>query len=48
MNTPCMVAAAAEKQELGTKWMWVSLIGQLLLAWGMAFLIFQGGKLLLS
>ena len=46
--TPCMVAAAAEKQELGAKWMWVSLIGQLLLAWGMAFLIFQGGKLLLG
>jgi ferrous iron transport protein B len=46
--TPCMVAAAAEKQELGAKWMWVSLIGQLLLAWSMAFLIFQGGKLLLS
>jgi ferrous iron transport protein B len=46
--TPCMVAAAAEKQELGAKWMWVSLIGQLLLAWCMAFLIFQGGKLLLG
>ena len=46
--TPCMVAAAAEKQELGARWMWVSLIGQLLLAWGMAFIVFQGGKLLLS
>jgi ferrous iron transport protein B len=46
--TPCMVAAAAEKQELGVKWMWVSLIGQLVLAWSMAFLIFQGGKLLLG
>ncbi len=46
--TPCMVAAAAEKQELGARWMWVSLIGQLILAWGMAFLIFQGGKLLLG
>lgn len=44
--TPCMVAAAAEKQELGARWMWVSLIGQLILAWGMAFLIFQGGKFL--
>ncbi len=46
--TPCMVAASAEKHELGAKWMWVSIIGQLLLAWGMAFLIFQGGKLLLA
>ncbi len=46
--TPCMVAAAAEKHELGAKWMWVSIVGQLLLAWVMAFLIFQGGKWLLG
>jgi ferrous iron transport protein B len=46
--TPCMVAIAAEKQELGTKWMWVSIIGQFTLAWVMAFLVFQGGKLLIS
>ncbi len=44
--TPCMVAIAAERQELGTKWMWVSIIGQLVLAWVMAFVVFQGGKLL--
>lgn len=44
--TPCMVAAAAEKQELGAKWMWVSLIGQLVLAWLFAFAVFQGGQLL--
>jgi ferrous iron transport protein B len=44
--TPCMVAVAAEKQELGSKWMWVSAIGQLILAWVMAFIVFQGGKLL--
>ena len=44
--TPCMVAIAAEKQELGVKWMWFSIIGQLLLAWLMAFVVFQGGKLL--
>ncbi len=46
--TPCMVAIAAEKQELGTKWMWVSIIGQLILAWIFAFVIFQGGKLLIG
>ena len=46
--TPCMVAIAAEKQELGAKWMWVSIIGQFTLAWVMAFLVFQGGKLLIS
>ena len=44
--TPCMVAIAAERQELGTKWMWVSMIGQLGLAWVMAFVVFQGGRLL--
>ncbi len=43
--TPCMVAISAEKQEFGAKWMWVSVIGQFILAWVMALLIFQGGKL---
>jgi len=44
--TPCMVAIAAEKHELGSKWTWFSIIGQLALAWVMAFVVFQGGKLL--
>ncbi len=44
--TPCMVALSAERQELGAKWMWVSILGQLLLAWILALLIFQGGLLL--
>ncbi len=44
--TPCMAAVAAERQELGAKWMWVSVIGQFILAWLMALLIFQGGLLL--
>jgi ferrous iron transport protein B len=43
--TPCMVAIAAERQELGNRWMWVSIIGQLILAWLMAFIVFQGGIL---
>ena len=46
LYTPCMVAIAAEKQELGTKWMWVSIIGQLIIAWLVALIIFQGGLLL--
>jgi ferrous iron transport protein B len=46
LYTPCMVAIAAEKQELGTKWTWVSIIGQLVIAWLIAFIIFQGGLLL--
>lgn len=44
--TPCMVAVAAEKQEFGMKWTWISIIGQLLLAWLLAFIVFQGGILL--
>lgn len=44
--TPCMVAVAAERHELGRKWMWFSVIGQLVLAWVMGVLIFQGGLLL--
>jgi len=44
--TPCMVAVAAEKQELGARWMWTSVIGQLALAWLMALVVFQGGLLL--
>jgi ferrous iron transport protein B len=44
--TPCMVALTAERQELGAKWMAVSIIGQLVLAWMMAFVVFQGGKAL--
>ena len=46
LYTPCMVAIAAERQELGAKWMWVSVIGQLILAWVIAVVVFQGGMLL--
>jgi ferrous iron transport protein B len=46
--TPCVVALAAEKHELGTKWMWTSIVGQLVLAWLMAMVVFQVGKLVLG
>ncbi len=46
--TPCVVAISAEKQELGTRWMWLSIGGQLLLAWLLAWLAFQVGRILLS
>ena len=48
LYTPCMVAVAAERHELGTRWMWTSIIGQLAIAWLLAFVVFQGGKLLLG
>ena len=44
--TPCMASLAAERQELGTRWMWVSIIGQLCLAWIVSLIVFQGGLLL--
>lgn len=46
--TPCMVTIAAQRQELGTRWMWTSVIGQLVLAWLMAFAVFQIGRLILG
>lgn len=46
LYTPCMAAVAAERHELGAKWMWTSIIGQTALAWGMAVLVFQAGKLI--
>ena len=46
LYTPCMAAVAAFRQEFGTRWMWVSVIGQFVIAWAGAFLVFQGGRLL--
>ncbi len=43
---PSMVAVAAEQQKFGAKWMWVSIVGQLVIAWLAAFLVYQGGLLL--
>jgi ferrous iron transport protein B len=48
LYTPCMVAIAAERHEFGSKWMWVSIVGQLVIAWLVAFIVFQGGKLLIG
>lgn len=46
LYTPCVATAAAERHELGTRWMWTSLLGQLALAWVVALIVFQGGILL--
>lgn len=46
LYTPCMVAVAAEYKELGAKWTWLSVIGQLVVAWLVSFIVFQGGVLL--
>ena len=46
LYTPCMAAVAAERHELGGKWTLASIVGQTALAWGMAVLVFQVGKLI--
>ena len=46
LYTPCMVAVAAARQEFGNRYMWYSVIGQFMLAWVFAVVVFQAGKLL--
>ncbi len=46
LYTPCMVVVAAQRQEFGAKWMWTSVIGQFVIAWLVALVVFQGGLLL--
>jgi ferrous iron transport protein B len=46
LYTPCMAAVAASRHEFGVKWMWFSVVGQFVVAWLVAFVVFQGGKLL--
>ncbi len=37
LYTPCVVALATTRRELGLRWMWVSAVGQLLVAWVVAY-----------
>ena len=48
LYTPCMAAAAAERQEIGSRWMWGSIVGQTCLAWTVAMLIFQAGMIVVG
>jgi len=44
---PCVITAIAMRQELGTwKWAGIAFGYQFVLAWGVAFVIYQGGRLL--
>lgn len=45
LYTPCMVAQAAARHEFGNRWMWVSIVGQFVIAWLAALLVFQLGRL---
>ena len=46
LYTPCIAAVAAVRREIGARWMWFDVAYQLALAWGMAFIVYQGGRLL--
>ena len=46
LYTPCVATLTALRQELGARWMWVSILGQLAVVWTAAFVVFQGGVLL--
>lgn len=44
---PCVVVAIAMRQEFGSwKWFGVAFLYQTVLAWGVAFIVYQGGLLL--
>ncbi len=43
--TPCVATVGAIRHEIGTHWMWFSVIGQTMLAWVMAVGVFQIGRL---
>jgi len=43
LYTPCMAAVGAIRHEIGTRWMWASIVGQSMIAWTLAVLVFQGG-----
>jgi len=46
LYTPCIAAVAAFRQEFGSRWMMVSVLGQFAVAWLAALIVFQGGRLL--
>ena len=46
LYTPCIVSLGAEYQELGAKWMWLTVVGQFVIAWLISFIVFQAGVLL--
>lgn len=44
LYTPCMSAVGAFRHEFGTRWMWVSVVGQFVIAWAGAVFVFQVGR----
>lgn len=44
--TPCVATLGAIRSEYGWKWLWVSASYQLVLAWSLAVVVYQGGRFL--
>jgi ferrous iron transport protein B len=42
--TPCVATLAAQTREIGAKWTWLGVLMQLVVAWVLAVLVFQIGK----
>lgn len=45
--TPCVATLAAQRREIGLKWTGFGLLAQLVVAWALAVIVFQGLKLFL-
>jgi len=45
--TPCVATLAAQRREIGLKWTGFGLLTQLVVAWALAVIVFQGVKLFL-
>lgn len=45
--TPCVATVAAQRAEIGPRWTVLGVVGQLAVAWMLATLVFQVGRLLL-
>ncbi len=46
LYSPCVSVLAAMRNEIGSRWMKFGMVSQLLLAWGMAFIIYRLGHIL--
>ena len=46
LYTPCIATVMLIRREFGARWMWFDIGYQLALAWVVAFVIYQGGRIL--
>lgn len=46
LYTPCIMTILTIRREFGARWMWFDIGYQVALAWGVAFVIYQGGRLI--